>query len=223
MTDHATGSSSNHALFRNLSRGFSELARRSRLTVPNQTRGNAENPQPGQAPPERHGPSSSAHAHSLPAYDELFNLLDRFFTTVGAVIPCVDEPAFLGYWRECSKDKSIVIPRTAYALVNIIMAHASATIPDGNPLLFYHRSLGLLDISTVQGTDIHTGMFLVPLKRHLESMADKVGSPNFVASFSLSTKPSAIHRELDHTQFGCQSCFSAWNTLAGVLRQLHWA
>lgn len=88
-------------------------------------------------------------------------LLERFCTTVGAVTPCIDEEDFLGYWRAFSRDRTRVVPRTAYALVNIVMAHASATLPDGNSILFYRRSSDLLDMQTVQRTDIYTGRLLV--------------------------------------------------------------
>lgn len=85
------------------------------------------------------------------------SLLERFFTTVGSVVPCIDKAALLGYWRDVLTNSNRVIPRTAYALVNIVMAHACATLPDGNPILFYRRSWGHLDMQTVQSTDIHTG------------------------------------------------------------------
>lgn len=143
-----------------MSKGFSQLARRSRLTDPNQPREVLEDSRPEQAPSERNRPSSSPHACSLPAEDELIRLLERFFTTIGAVIPCIDEAALLEYWTGFSKDKTRLIPRTAYALVNIIMAHASATMLDGNPILYYRRSLDLLDMQTVQRTDIYTGRLL---------------------------------------------------------------
>lgn len=84
-------------------------------------------------------------------------LLERFFATVGAIVPCIDKGSHLGYWREILKGRTRAIPRTAYALVNIMMAHASATLPDENPILFYRRSWDHLDMQTVQGTDIHTG------------------------------------------------------------------
>lgn len=89
------------------------------------------------------------------------SLLERFFSTVGSVVPCIDEGALLGYWREVLKDKTRVIPRTAYALVNIMMAHASATLPDGNPILFYRRSWDHLDMQTVQSTNIDAGRRVV--------------------------------------------------------------
>lgn len=88
-------------------------------------------------------------------------LLERFFTTVGAVIPCLDEAAVIEYWRVFSRDKTTLIPRTAYALVNIIMAHASATMPDRDPILYYRRCSDLLDMQTVQRTDIYTGRLLL--------------------------------------------------------------
>lgn len=88
-------------------------------------------------------------------------LLERFFATVGAVVPCVDKGSHLGYWREVFKDRARVVSRTAYALVNIMMAHASATLPSEDPILFYRRSWDHLDMQTVQSTDIHTGRPLV--------------------------------------------------------------
>lgn len=88
-------------------------------------------------------------------------LLERFFITVGAVIPCIDKSAFLKIWEEASGVSSRVVPRTTYALVNIVMAHASATLPNGNPIKFYRRFLELLDMQTVQNADIYTGMPLI--------------------------------------------------------------
>ncbi|KAL2292562.1 hypothetical protein FJTKL_09510 [Diaporthe vaccinii] len=90
-------------------------------------------------------------------------LLERFFTTVGAIIPCIDEAAVLEYWRGFYEDKTRITPRTAYALVNMIIAHASATMTDGNPILYCRRSSDLLDMQTVQRTDIYTVQTLLLL------------------------------------------------------------
>lgn len=159
-TDQVIGSSSNHALFRNVSQGFSQLARRSRLTAPNRPRDSVEGFTPKQADSDHCRPSSARPAHSLPPQDELMSLLVRFFATVGAVIPCFDEVALLEYWREPRKNGTRVIPRSTYALVNIMMAHASATLPNGDPILFYRRASDLLDMPTVQGTGVSTGRLL---------------------------------------------------------------
>lgn len=88
-------------------------------------------------------------------------LLERFFTTVGAVIPCIDKAAFPGIWKTAPEESFRAIPRTAYALVNIVMAHASATLPNENPIKFYRRSVDLLDMQTVQNADIYTGRPLI--------------------------------------------------------------
>lgn len=61
-------------------------------------------------------------------------------------------------------DKSRVISRSSYALINIILAHASAALGRDNAFLFYHRCSHLLDMRTVQGADIETSMTLVNLK-----------------------------------------------------------
>lgn len=168
VTEQVPGSSSNHALFRNVSQGFSQLARRSRLSALSQARDNVEHSELGQAVFERPRPVSSPHTLLLPSEDELIKLLKRFFISVGAVVPCIDEGAFLQYWQDLSKDKTRVIPRTVYTLVNIMMAHASATLPDGNPMLFYRRSSDLLDMQILQSTDIYTGRLLSWLRlQHL--------------------------------------------------------
>lgn len=160
IIEQVAGSSSNHALFRNVSQSFSQLARRSRLNALNQARDGVEHSEPEQAVFERLRPVSSPHPLFLPAEDELINLLKRFFISVGAVVPCIDEVTFLQYWQELSKDKSRAIPRTVHILVNIMMAHASATLPLGNPMLFYRRCSDLLDMQIVQSTDIYTGRLL---------------------------------------------------------------
>lgn len=106
-------------------------------------------------------PEASLHRTTLlPGDDEIMRLLKIFFATIGAVFPCVDETTLLGYWKRYAEDKTRVIPRSAYALLNIIMAHASATIEDDDTFLFYHRSSHLLDMHTVQSTDIQTGRLL---------------------------------------------------------------
>lgn len=160
ITEQSPGSSSNHALFRNVSQSFSQLARRSRSNALNQAGDGVEHSEPEKAVFEHPRLVSSPHTLFLPAEDELINLLKRFFISVGAVIPCIDEVTFLQYWQELFKDKTRAMPRTVHILVNIMMAHASATLPHGNPMLFYRRCSDLLDMQIVQSTDIYTGRLL---------------------------------------------------------------
>lgn len=212
-----TGSSSNHALFRIVSQGFSQLGRRSRLTATNQSRGTVENLPSEQTLPELRNASLN-NTHFLPAEDQLMALLETFFATVGAVIPCVDKSTLLGFWREHFRDPSKIISRTAYALVNILVAHASVAVPHGEHMLFYHRSSKILDMHTLQKTDIEIGRlpFTFP-NLSFWSHTDNIGSPNSLTYFNFSTKPPAVYRELDDTQSGRQSCFSVRASLASVL------
>lgn len=48
-------------------------------------------------------------------------------------------------------------------------------------------------------------------------MADIGDSPDFITSFNISAKPSAIYRELDYAQSSPQGRSPAWDTLARVL------
>jgi len=155
----------------------------------------------------------------LPGGDEVIGLLEVFFATIGAVIPCIDQTALLGFWKGYAQDQNRVITRAAYALVNIIMAHASATKLDEKKFLYYHRSSHLLDMHTVQSTraGIQTGAVLFRLRLHLWFVTNKIRSPSFLTYFNLSTKPPAVNRKLDYTQPRRQSRFPSWITLASIL------
>lgn len=156
------GSSSNFALFRALSHNFSQLARHSRSIAPSQAHLANGRSEPEQALRKRHEGDPS-QASLLPRESELVFLLEEFGQTIGSIIPCVDVAALVEFWKGYEKDKTRVIPRSSYALVNIVVAHASAVLGRDSAFLFYHRCSNLLDMHTVQGADIETVQSLVLL------------------------------------------------------------
>lgn len=93
---------------------------------------------------------SHADDHALPSENDRSVLVDRFFTTVGVVLPFVDKTALM-----MADNKPI--PRAILSLLNIVYAHASSTIDKWSSELFYRRALALLDERTLRGSSLELG------------------------------------------------------------------
>lgn len=150
-----SGPTSNHALFRTLSGVFAELAA-IRSIPPNLSTITGSFRLDRTSPDVRHSNSQERLEHTvleplvLPNENDRTILVDRYFATIGVVLPFVDRLALL-----VREDRPI--SRAMRALLNIVYAHAASTMEDWSSDLFYRRALALLDERTLRGSTLELG------------------------------------------------------------------
>ncbi|KJZ71307.1 hypothetical protein HIM_09317 [Hirsutella minnesotensis 3608] len=181
------GSSSNHAFFWSLSSSIERMSCRT-------NRRQCE-------PLTRHGPTAedqARHPESLPGRtashlddgefpgsDAANGWTRRFFATVGAVFPYVDESLVL-HDVECIQAQRkgwLPVKPSTQALLSIIFAYALHTMQDGSPEPYYRQTLRLLDDKAISLPTTETLQALLLLasfqqntQRSMESWA-----PHYVA------------------------------------------
>ncbi|UPK95844.1 hypothetical protein LCI18_006779 [Fusarium solani-melongenae] len=152
------GSSSNHALFWSLTASIANLGHRSSRLHQEPLRAVQAHTGPVHLP----HPASSSITHyesvdevdivNTPGRDEAMNLISRFFDTVGAVLPYVNQPALLDSFDKIagpSESHPKSSNRAVKALRSIIFAHALSTRDAAAAEPFYRRTLSLLDPKTL--------------------------------------------------------------------------
>lgn len=158
------GPSSNHALFRNLSGIFAHTAH-VYIAIQSQPEERSRNFRVRAICPSSPSPPTTiekefgSHLHDLELYalpqeQELRFLINHFFSTVGAALPFVSKPAVLAEYSRVRREKFRHLSRTVRALLNIICAHASASLRGWDSEAFYQRSLTLLDDRVLRGANI---------------------------------------------------------------------
>ncbi|RGP81151.1 c6 transcription factor [Fusarium longipes] len=152
------GSSSNHALFWSLTASIANLGHRSSrlhqepLRAVQAHTGLAHLPHPASSSISHYGSVDEADVANTPGGNEAMNLISRFFDTVGAVLPYINQPALLDSFDKISgpseshpKSSNSVVK----ALQSIIFAHALSTQNAAAAEPFYRRTLKLLDPKTL--------------------------------------------------------------------------
>ncbi|KAI1027023.1 hypothetical protein LB504_008086 [Fusarium proliferatum] len=152
------GSSSNHALFWSLTASIANLGHRSSrlhqepLRAVQAHTGPAHLPHPASSSIGHYGSGEEVDIVNTPGRDEAMNLISRFFDTVGAVLPYVNQPALLESFDKIvgpSESRQRPPSRVAKALRSIVFAHALSTQDVGAAEPFYRRTLSLLDPKTL--------------------------------------------------------------------------
>ncbi|OJJ74657.1 hypothetical protein ASPBRDRAFT_27670 [Aspergillus brasiliensis CBS 101740] len=151
------GPSSNYAMFRHISNAFAEIAL-VHLTLGD----NAHTAQhcstseasiksaSGKAPKGKHFSVSLEDIHALPSRDEVLYLISRFSTTIGEILPYIDYGNLLDTYEKALLERPPRFQRGFLALLNIVWAHASASLQLPEAELFYSHCAGLLDQRTVE-------------------------------------------------------------------------
>lgn len=91
------------------------------------------------------------------------NLISRFFDTVGAVLPYVNQPALLDSFDKIagpSESHPKSSNRAVKALRSIIFAHALSTRDAAAAEPFYRRTLSLLDPKTLYAPSLELRMLI---------------------------------------------------------------
>ena len=158
-TDSIIGPSSNHAFFRAMSDVFARVlslaTRRVNATRMSETQVAEGIPQ--QKSSQLSGLShrvTGTQAFTLPPELEALCLIDRYFISVGSMLPFVSKPVLLSDHRRLRHGGTGPHFGAKRALLNIIFALASATLADRDSGTFYHRSLACLDERRIRGASV---------------------------------------------------------------------
>ncbi|KAM5354985.1 hypothetical protein ACJ41O_001631 [Fusarium nematophilum] len=152
------GSSSNHALFWSLTASIANLGHRSTRLHQEPLRfiqsgtGSAQLPQPPSSSIGNYGSRENLDTTASPSREDAVKWISRFFDTVGAVLPYVNEPALLEGFDKIERDSAVAEQsshRAMQALLTVVFAHALSTQDAAAAEPFYRRTLGLLDPRTL--------------------------------------------------------------------------
>ncbi|RFN54496.1 c6 transcription factor [Fusarium flagelliforme] len=152
------GSSSNHALFWSLTASIANLGHRSSRLHQESLRavqahtGPARIPHPASSSIGHYGSVDEFDIVNTPGRDEAMNLISRFFDTVGALLPYVNQSALVASFDKISgpsESQSESSNRAVKALRSIIFAHALSTRDAAAAEPFYRGTLSLLDPKTL--------------------------------------------------------------------------
>ena len=198
-----TGPTSNHALFRTLSGIFAQTAR-SRAPLPQQS---MQSTMPKQSTislnPHRESDASGQQfsaermpdhgdPYALPQDQGLRTLVYRFFETVGAVLPYVNKSVLLEQCNRVQHEDYHGFYRSKRALLNIVCAHASLSLPGGTPEVFYRRALTWLDSLTLRGSSLELGETNINLARTIMFQLTAFKSRRFSCSVVFSKIANAL-------------------------------
>lgn len=160
------GPSSNHAFFRALSGG---LAHTARISSPSQqhsmaswarshhtrTQTRASSPvDPRSASTRLDQQWAPQDAFVLPRERDAIPLMNRFFATVGLVLPILSRTTLVSEYNQARRSSFSHVRRDFLALLNIVWAHASSSIQTVEAETFYQRALAVLDERSMQGTSV---------------------------------------------------------------------
>ncbi|KAL4795354.1 hypothetical protein BDV19DRAFT_378830 [Aspergillus venezuelensis] len=151
------GPSSNYAMFRLVSRAFADTVMMytpaggtvQSLSPCHHCAERQEASRTGASSEERVTPTPT-DMFTLPSKREGTDLLERFFSTIDPVLPYIDKPALIGEYHKSINQHPPRFRRVFLALLNIVWAHASASIGTSRCEAFYRRSVALLDSRTLE-------------------------------------------------------------------------
>ncbi|PYH74259.1 uncharacterized protein BO88DRAFT_483346 [Aspergillus vadensis CBS 113365] len=152
------GSSSNYAIFRHISNAFAESALL-HLTLSSHGSPAIQSCSitEGKQKSTRKEPSLVKQfsipledIHALPSRDEALHLISRFSTTIGAILQYVNYETLLDTYEKALLERPPKFQRGFLALLNMVWAHASASLQLPEAEVFYSHCAGLLDQRTLE-------------------------------------------------------------------------
>ncbi|KAL3264606.1 hypothetical protein ABHI18_000607 [Aspergillus niger] len=159
------GASSNYAMFRHVSNAFAESALL-HLTLSSQAQTAIHScnvskqgmkPASGKASMVKQLSVSLKDIHALPSRDEALYLISRFSTTISVVLPYVDYETVLDSYEKAHLERPPRFQRGLLALLNMVWAHASASLQLPEAEVFYSHCAGLLDQRTLERPTVELG------------------------------------------------------------------
>lgn len=109
-------------------------------------------------------PKNSNEIFNLPSKSDGIHLLHKFFSSVGIMLPYLSSADLVQRYEQARNINPPRFSRVFLVLLNIIWAHASASLSNAQSEVFYHRAIGLLNLHTLQGSSYDLGN--VPWKSH---------------------------------------------------------
>ena len=95
--------------------------------------------------------------HALPSRDDVLYLIGRFSTTIGAILPYVNYETLLDTYEKALLERPPRFQRVFLALLNVVWAHASASLQLPEAEVFYSHCAGLLDQRTLERPSLELG------------------------------------------------------------------
>ncbi|PYH30880.1 fungal specific transcription factor domain-containing protein [Aspergillus neoniger CBS 115656] len=182
------GSSSNYAMFRLISNAFAESALL-HLTLSSHT-------------------STAIQSCSITE-----GKTNRFSTTIGAILPYVNCEALLKTYEKALLERPPRFQRVFLALLNVVWAHASASLQLPEAEVFYSHCAGLLDQRTLERPTLELVQTLL-LKSLYEQNHQR-------STLSYTTHTNCVRASLQ-IGFRCASVRSADGYTLGSLHQRLW-
>ncbi|OJJ78809.1 fungal specific transcription factor domain-containing protein [Aspergillus glaucus CBS 516.65] len=158
-------------------------------------------------------PKSVNEIHSLPTKADGLRLLNRFFSTIGVLLPYVSRADLLEKYEKGRNSNPPRFTRVLLVLLNVVWAHALASLHNGRAEVFYHRAMALLNPQTLQGSsyDLVRSLLLIVLfqQNHQRSVS------------SYTTHYLSVKAAL---QIGlCAPCVDSHTSDERIARKLLWA
>lgn len=95
--------------------------------------------------------------HALPSRDEALYLISRFTTTTSVILPYINYETVLDSYEKAHLDMPPRFQRGLLALLNMVWAHASASLQLPEAEVFYSHCAGLLDQRTLERPTVELG------------------------------------------------------------------
>lgn len=102
--------------------------------------------------------------HALPSRDEVQYLISRFSTTIGVILPYVYYESLLNTYEKALLERPPRFQRGFLALLNVIWAHASASLQLPEAEVFYSHCAGLLDQQALERPTFELGESPMPFQ-----------------------------------------------------------
>jgi hypothetical protein len=85
-------------------------------------------------------------------------LFDRYFSTIGVVLPYVDKGTILNLYHGVTRVDLLKRRRTTLALLNIVWAHAAASLGSSQRETFYKKAVALMDSRDIERPSYELGL-----------------------------------------------------------------
>ena len=96
------------------------------------------------------GMSSTRDMYLLPSKQEVLFLFNTYFKGIGTLFPYITEADVVDEYRKARMQQPPKFRAVFLALLNIMWAHACASLGKAQRETFYNRAVGLLDLGTLE-------------------------------------------------------------------------
>ncbi|KAL2842056.1 hypothetical protein BJY01DRAFT_249290 [Aspergillus pseudoustus] len=101
-------------------------------------------------PPRNRANHTAQSLHSLPPLNEAMGLFDRYFSTIRVVLPYVDEGTIVNLYQGVTQVDLLKRRRATLALLNMVWAHAAASLGSSQRETFYKKAVALMDSRDIE-------------------------------------------------------------------------